>query len=78
MTKKVYCVLSFKASLLLLVSKPLKHTLKDFYCLPTGMTTEVYPIRQPLASLGKLASKPLKTHSKRLIYFAKVRFCFKV
>ena len=85
MTKKVYCVLSFKASLLLLVSKPLnkfkglstsftfvncfafktlvtnkvaplphhrkksvllvskplKHTLKDFYCLPTGMTNKV-------------------------------------
>ncbi|MBQ8726097.1 MAG: hypothetical protein IJY84_03255 [Clostridia bacterium] len=28
-------------------------------CLPTGMTNKVYPIRQPLASLAVLASKPL-------------------
>ena len=71
MTNKVYCVRKPKVSLVLLVSKPLKHHLikccvnKDKYgverhapykTFPTGMTNKVYPIRKSLASLGKLTS----------------------
>ena len=35
--------------------------MRRFYkCLPTRMTKEVYPIRQPFMSLAYLVSKPLK------------------
>ena len=74
MTNKVYCVRQLKASLLLLVSKPLNGfkvlstSPRVVYCkcLPTEMTNKVYPIRQPLASLAVLVSKPLK-HLKRAL-----------
>ena len=64
MTTEVYRVLSFKASLLLLASKPLKwyiHFTKVRYCLKvqTPMTKEVYRVLSFKASLLLLASKPL-------------------
>ncbi|MBQ8726832.1 MAG: hypothetical protein IJY84_07020 [Clostridia bacterium] len=37
-------------------------------CLPTGMTNKVYPIRQPLASLAVLVSKPLKHLKSALLH----------
>ena len=58
MTNKVYCVRYRFLSLVLLVSKPLKTYLKRLsFCLPTGMTTKVYPIRQTLASQKGLPKK---------------------
>ena len=56
MTDKVYRVLSFKASLLLLASKPLKQILfcaailRFYKVFVTGMTNKVYFIRLPFVS----------------------------